>query len=257
MTKSLFVLGPVAMLAGVWRSSIGLTVVGAVWFVLAFACEQHRTRAQAALDAAKASAEAGGSAKPEISTATFLRGTALFLLAGVPALVIGLTGWQIDEAEWRWLPLVVGAIITALAVISALLFLLGSGISAVVGEPPTVPARIVVVSSKQTGVYVNEMPRLEFVLDVTPQGAATYRVTKRATVPFTALGAIQPGEGFEALVVGPEDPTNMEIDWSSPIPSARAGSPSDRLRELDDLRSQGLITDDEHAAQRQRILDAI
>ena len=119
------------------------------------------------------------------------------------------------------------------------------------------PARIVVVSSKQTGTYINEMPRVEFVLDVTPQGAARYQVTKRATVPFTALGAIQPGDGFEALVVGPQDPTNMEIDWSSPIPSAQAGSLSDRLRELDDLRTQGLITDAEHATQRQRILDSL
>ena len=246
------------MLLGAWQSSVGLIVIGVLWFGIAFACLQQSKIVRSAIETAKQAEAAGGSGRPEISTATFLRGTALFLVAGVPAMVVGLTEWQIEDSEYRLLPLIVGSIIVALAVVAAAMYLLGSRISAAIGDPPTVPAQIVVVSSKETGTYINNMPRLEFELDVTPEGAVTYRVTKRATVPHSALGGIQPGNGFKALVVGQQDPTNMDIDWSAPTATSPTVAPAtDRLRELDDLKSQGLITDDEHAAQRQRILDSL
>lgn len=105
---------------------------------------------------------------------------------------------------------------------------------------------------------INDMPRIEFVLDVTPEGAATYRVTTKATVPFTALGVIQPGDGFAARVVGEHDPTRMDIDWDAPIRAHRGpGSLAERLRHLDDLHAQGVIGADEHEQQRRRLLDTL
>ena len=41
------------------------------------------------------------------------------------------------------------------------------------------------------------------------------------------------------------------------FPQSASVSVSDRLRQLDGLRSQGLITDDEYAAKRQRLLDEL
>lgn len=248
ITKALFVLGPVTLILGLLQSSTGLIVTGAWWLVLAPAFARYRAGAQAARDSGATTVPAGMA----------LTGTALLLAAGLPALSIGLTQWRISGQVWPWLPLIVGAALTALAVITTAMYFLGSGIIAVVGEPPTVPARIVVVSSRQTGTYINEMPRIEFVLDVTPEGGDTYRVTKKATVPFTALGSIQPGGGFDAKVVGPDDPTNMEIEWSSPLEGpAPAGSVEDRLRELGALRDQGLVSAEEYESQRQRLLDSI
>lgn len=250
MAKVLFVAGPVAMVLGVWRSSLGLTVVGLLWFVLSFACHRHGRTLRAAM---KEKSDPSGVTVPMVVT-----GAVLYLCAGVPAIVVGLTQWEISDPDLRWIPIVIGGAVTALALLSTGLYLLGSGLQAVVGEPPTVPATIAVVSSRQTGTYINEMPRIEFVLDVTPEGGTTYQVTKKATVPFTAIGAIQPGCGFRAKVVGPEDPTNMEIDWESPVGAATPTEPlADRLKELDTLRDQGLVTEAEHAEQRRRLLDSL
>ncbi len=252
VAKALFVLGPVAMIVGAWRSSPGLVVVGMIWLAVAVPATAHSRRVRAALEASRSAPEP---ASPPVPLKTVLTGTALFLAAGAPAVVVGLTRWRLDDPELRWLPLVVGAVISVLAVVSALLFLLGSGIASVAGPTPTVPARLVVVSARETGTYVNERPRLELVLDVAPDGGPTYRVTKKATVPHTALADVRPGGVLRALVVGPEEPTSMEIDWQSG--QSAPAEPADRLRRLDALKADGLVSDDEYADERRRILDAL
>jgi len=85
----------------------------------------------------------------------------------------------------------------------------------------------------------------------------TYRVAKKATVPFAALGGIQPGGTFEATVVGADHPTSMDIDWSTVSGPGPSESVEDRLTHLDALLQQGLVTAEEHASQRRRILDAL
>lgn len=249
VTKALLVLGPLALVAGIVQSSVGLEVVGGLWSVMGLVFYRY----------AKSRSRTGDEQPAQPGMRDIVSGAVLMLLAGLPALVVGIVKWRIEEPHWYLLPLAVGAALTALAVLSTALYALGSGISAVAGEPPTVPATLVVVSSEQTGTYINEMPRIEFVFDVTPNGGATYRVTKKATVPFTALGSVQPGGRFTALVVGQADPTNMDIDLASATGgTASADEPlADRLRELDKLRDQGLVSEAEHAEQRQRLLDSL
>jgi hypothetical protein len=48
--------------------------------------------------------------------------------------------------------------------------------------------------------------------------------------------------------------TAQAVSAYAPAPSS-ATSPADRLRKLDDLKAQGLINDEEHAARRAKILE--
>lgn len=265
ISRILVVLGPCCLALGLWQGGTGLIIVGGLWIVMAAAMRGYASRAQDEADrrrtdssaAAFDSDEAAENRRKEapISGATFLLGTALLLIAGVPALIIGWTRWGTGDDPWQWIPLIGGAAATLLAVGSTLLYALGAGITAVSGPVPTIDAEIVIVTMEQTNVYVNERPRIEFVFDVRAEGRAPYRVTKRATVPFTALGGLEVGKGFRARVAGPRHPTTMDIDWAAPIDQTSADGIADRLQTLDDLLRQGTITREEHDEQRARILN--
>lgn len=248
ISKVLLVLGPLTLAWGLWRPSDGLAAVGGTWIVAGVAAVWYSRRAQAAIDAA---------AEKTVSAGNFLIGTLVLLLGGVPALLIGITEWEVADAGWRWLPLVVGGVLTGVAVLSGLMYLLGSGISAASGPAPTIPGAIVIEGMEQTGVYVNNKPRIAFRLQVRPDEGAEYRVTKKATVPFTAVGGLAIGKGFRATVAGPEDPTNMDIDWSAPVAAEPVEGLSDRLAELEELRSKGLVSQAEYDVQRRRLLDSL
>lgn len=202
---ALFVSGVVAFVFGLTGSGLGLSLLGVLWVVVAALARRHALR----LKATEVSS---------IKLGTVLQGAAVLLAGGIPSLVVGLTQWEIDDSQLRLLPIVVGGILTAFAVLTAGMFSLGTGLEAAGGEPPTVPAKIVIVSATETGTFINNRPRIEFVLDVTPDGQPTYQVEKKATVPMTSLGSIRPGDGFRALVAGPDDPTKMEIDWTASLP---------------------------------------
>jgi hypothetical protein len=71
---------------------------------------------------------------------------------------------------------------------------------------------------------------------------------------------------LESLRASGVDVSAMEANWEAPpaAPAASAGAqsaaPGDlaaRLKRLDDLRAQGLISEEEHREQRQRIIDTI
>ena len=199
--------GLAALVLGVMGSDTGLLVLGPLWIAVSWGALRHARRLRA-------------TERSEVKVSTILAGAATLLAGGVPALVIGLVPWQIDDPDLRWLPIVVGGILTAFALLTAGMFLLGTWLENFDGDPPTIPATIVIVSAAETGTFINDRPRIEFVLDVTPDGQSTYRVTKKATVPMTALGSIRPGDGFRARVAGPQDPTAMAIEWSASLPGA-------------------------------------
>lgn len=255
----LAVLGLVTAAIGLVLSEPGLAAIGVLWVVLGPIMRQHGRR----LEAMK-----GPDGKPAMDGKTFATGTFLWLLLGVPSLLVGLMklGISADNENWRWLPIVIGTLALGVGVIGGLLYATGSAIGAVTGSatPPTVPATIRIRSSKETGTFINERPRLELELTVEPEpstGVAPYDVTKLATVPYTALGSLRVGDGFKALVVGPDEPTAMDIHWDQPVAASGGADPSDdvpdRLAELDRLHLSGKVTDEEYAAQRQRILGTL
>ena len=80
-------------------------------------------------------------------------------------------------------------------------------------------------------------------------------MTKKATVPSTALSDIGIGDGFEAKV-RPGDEDRIAIDWDAPLDHADA-DPAARLERLEDLRRRGLIDGEEYEAQRKRIIGSV
>lgn len=196
----------------------------------------------------------------DIDGKTFARSTALLLAVGLPSLAVGILelGFPAEHTDWRWLPIIVGGLAMGFGVLGGALFLAGSAVEAATdADKTTIPATITIKAMRETGTYINERPRLEFELLVVPDkasGVASYDVTKKATVPVTAFGSLRVGDGFKALVAGPESPTSMEIHWDQPVSGTDV---STRLEELDRLRRDAKISEEEYEAQRQRILGSL
>lgn len=273
----LAVLGALTVGIGIALGVPGLIGVGLFWVPMGLIARTHGQRLQQARDGGTnpgVTVAPAGPAASANSGRMFALGTLLMLAIGVPSLVVGLAeiGIPADDADWRWLPIAVGGLTTGIAVIGGVMYAAGAGVEAATGGVPEIPATLRILSVKETGTFVNERPRLEFVFAVEPEaasGMAPYEVTKKATVPFTAMGSVRVGDGFRATIVGPEHPTSMTIDWDSPLPGsahADAGEPpadadapdvSARLEELERLRREAKVTDEEYQAQRQRILGSL
>lgn len=264
-------LGVVTAGLGVALGIPGLLGIGVFWVLmglLARAYQQQFTQATADASAVGSGApDDTGTRRPAVDGRTFAIGTALWLALGIPSLAVGVLtiGIGAGDDAWRWLPIAVGGLALVIGVLGAVLYGAGSAAQAVSGVPDK-PAVVRIRKVRETGTFVNERPRLEFVFHVEPEastGLASYEVTKKATVPFTAMGSLQVGTGFNALVVGPEKPASMEIRWDSPVasgePSRGDSSPdvSARLDDLEQLRRDARISEDEYQAQRQRILGSI
>lgn len=278
----LAVLGAVTVGIGIALGIPGLIGIGLFWVPMGLLVRAHGQRLQQAREdggiagpgVVAGNVAVGGKRDPAISGRTFALGTVLLLAVGMPSLVVGLgeIGIPTEHEVWRWLPIAVGGLTAAIAVLGGVMYAAGAGVEAATGGVPETPATLRILSVEETGTYVNERPRLEFVFAVEPgagSGMAPYEVTKKATVPFTAMGSLRVGDGFEALVVGPEHPTSMTIDWDSPVPGgtrtdagqaqAETNPPdvSARLEELERLRREAKVTDEEYQTQRQRILGSL
>jgi hypothetical protein len=263
-------LGVVTVGIGVALNIPGLIGIGLFWVGMGFPVRVHGRK----LKALRASSSDGSSEPgrpgrvPAADGRTFALGTLLWVILGVPSLTVGILGIGIaaEHEEWRWLPLIVGGLALGIGVIGAVLFLLGTAVLAVASgeDRPDVQALVRILAMRETGTYINERPRLEFDLRVEPDaatGLASYEVTKKATVPFTAMSALQVGNGFRALVAGPENPTAMEIHWDRPVtgddPTEPAADVSERLDRLELLYRDGKVTETEYETQRRRILGSL
>jgi hypothetical protein len=123
-----------------------------------------------------------------------------------------------------------------------------------------------ILEAEGTGVSVNHRPQVRLRLRVELPGRAPYETELREVLPFLGLESVGP-ERRVPVVVDPENPQELIIDWSgaasvsaarsaqdSGRPSPASSSVSTRLARLQQLRDAGQITSDEYASQRQRIL---
>lgn len=268
-------LGLVTAVIGVALDIPGLLGIGAFWVVLGPLMRVYGQRIKKLQPPAPPGgpAQAGGKKpQPVIDGRTFAIGTLLWLLLGIPSIAVGVlqVGIPAEDEAWRWLPIVIGGLALGIGVIGAVLYLTGGALQAVggAGSPTETPATIQIRAVRETGTYINDRPRLEFELTVEPDTVTevpSYQVTKKATVPFTAMGSLRVGDGFRAMVAGPENPTAMDILWDQPVsgaPTTAAADPgptdvSARLAALDRLRRDDLITVEEYEAQRERILGSL
>ena len=254
--------GAVTLGLGLVLGVDGLMLAGGIWIVLGPLIRLVATRfvVEPEISSGETSAiapeDGADRARPRLTGTGMALSTLLLVAVAVPSLAIGILeiGFSDDDGVLRFIPIAIGALAGGIAVLSTVVYAAGAGIEAVVGDPQH-PGKITIEASRETGTYINERPRIEFELLVEPDDLPSYRVSKKATVPHTALASIAVGDGFRALV-DPEDPDSIAIDWSSPL-GGNDSDPSERLRRLDELKDQGLVDAAEYDEQRRRILDSL
>jgi hypothetical protein len=127
-----------------------------------------------------------------------------------------------------------------------------------------------IVSVSDTGVTINDNPRVRMTVRADPPGEAPFTIEKTATVSRVAL----PRVGDRCTVLyDPADPQGKNAitfeqmagaaTASAPTPQRRAfeqaqgEDPVARLRRLAELRDQGLITQAEFDEQKRRVLSEL
>ena len=80
-------------------------------------------------------------------------------------------------------------------------------------------------------------------------------------VQIGGTSTVSTGPGFALPGAGPSGADvrrgNLARDAQTGLPGGQPGDAAGRLQELDALKQQGVLNDDEYAAQRKRILDSI
>jgi hypothetical protein len=251
--------GLVQLGAGLSISAMTLAAIGGLWVVAgAVNLTLARRRPPTTIDRDDINNPAARARIYQGMQGAQVRGR-IALSCGVAALAVGVLGAGFDATNtaWRTLPSVVGAVVSAFALLGLFVYWASS-----VERSATTPATVVIRTFKDKTVNVSASSLfVEFDLDVYPEGMAPYQTTIDSPVPIIATSHLAAGNRYSAQVAGPDKPKNVIVDWRSPIETApqTAGAPdgATRLRELDALRTQGLVTEDEYQAQRARILETI
>lgn len=189
-------------------------------------------------------------------------GTIVSIVIGAASIAIGLAPIGFDGDEpLRWIPVALGVLIAGMPLLAMVMFGLGSGLGAAADAIGVAdhPATITVRSFTETGVLINDRPRIEFDLTVHPSGGDPYDVTTRMVVGFTELGGMRRGRTYRGRV-DPDKPSVVDIDWHDPADDrdddrrTSGDGLRQRLARTDDLLREGTITRAEHAAARRDIL---
>jgi hypothetical protein len=118
-----------------------------------------------------------------------------------------------------------------------------------------IPAEAEILELDQTGMYLNEQPRIRLKLQIEAPGVAPFESEDTYTVPLAAVGALSGGR--LPVFLDRKNPSRFTIDWLGGRDSEPDSSPRDRLAQLNELKDSGLITDGEFQQQRARILGSL
>lgn len=115
------------------------------------------------------------------------------------------------------------------------------------------PARVLEV--RDTGVSINDNPQVALPLEVTPRDRAAFQAEVKTVVSRLNAALVQPG--IDADVVF--DPNNLKRIQVRELKlgSAPQTDAESRLKELNRLYDQGLITGEEFRAKREEILNGL
>jgi Short C-terminal domain len=110
----------------------------------------------------------------------------------------------------------------------------------------------VVIEVKDTGTTVNNQPRVRVRLRVQPEGEPPFEVERKLLVSRLAI----PRAGERVEVAYDPDDRDRFTFRTADLADDVAGAPSrlDELAKLAELRSSGVLTDDEFEAEKRRIL---
>jgi hypothetical protein len=76
-----------------------------------------------------------------------------------------------------------------------------------------IPGTATVISAQDTGMTINDNPRVNLTLQVAA-GGNTYQASTSVTVPRLQVGRLAPGSVL-AIKVDPAKPSDMVIDWQA------------------------------------------
>ena len=116
-----------------------------------------------------------------------------------------------------------------------------------------------ITAVRDTGMTINDNPRVKMTVRAEPVGEAPFTVVKSATVSRVRI----PRAGDSCVVF--YDPSDREGNNGitfDPVPGMPLASaprseddPLDKIAQLGKLRDQGLVTPEEFEAQKKRLLD--
>jgi Short C-terminal domain len=135
---------------------------------------------------------------------------------------------------------------------------------------PMIEAVAIVTNIQDTGTTINNNPRVKLTLNVQPQGAEPFDVTKKVTVSRVNLPRVgdplrvkyfaNAPEGLAVQKRTAEDLAVAAQAFAAP-PAAAVVAPApapadqlDQIRKLNDLRQQGALSDAEFQAQKAKLL---
>mgnify|MGYP001766906819 CR=1 FL=1 len=114
----------------------------------------------------------------------------------------------------------------------------------------TAAARVLEVHD--TGVSVNDNPQVRLVIEVMPKSGSRFQAQVKTLVSRLEAALVQPG--VEAVVVyDPLRPTRLQLSSMDLKPVERNNAES-RLKELEQLYEERLITNDEYRTKREEII---
>lgn len=121
-------------------------------------------------------------------------------------------------------------------------------------EQRGVPAAATVLELWDTGWTINENPQVGLRLEVRPPGDMPFEARTKAVVSRLMVGQIRPGAVLEVRY-DPKDKRRVVVVSGTEV--ALAPHAAERLAELEELRRQRLVTEEEYERKRQAILDEL
>lgn len=78
------------------------------------------------------------------------------------------------------------------------------------------PGRATILGVEQTGVYINQQPRVKLRLRIEADGVQPFEVSETMIVPIVALGRLTDGRPLSVLV-DRDDPGRFTVDWDAAL----------------------------------------
>ena len=129
-----------------------------------------------------------------------------------------------------------------------------------------IPGRARIDAMADTGATVNEQPIAELTMTVEVPGMNPYQVTTQQPVPRLMTASFAPAPVAKAAMSTVSDDGSAASTFTGTVcPGATPGTtpivpsqdPAARLERLADLRDRGVLTEEEFAAQKARILSEL
>jgi hypothetical protein len=115
-----------------------------------------------------------------------------------------------------------------------------------------IPARATVINTWDTGVTVNNQPRLGLLLHVFPESGEDFDIETKMIIPHSRLPGVYPGAELD-IRYDPKKPSRILL--VSAADAEASPDPAARLRRLDALLAEHLISQEEYDKMRQSVLD--